>query len=135
MKQNTVVDLAGRDTIADPLTEMLRTGARELIEKAVEGELQELLEQHRERRTEDGRAGVVRNGYLPERELQTQELRLCATGTTCARAQVATLRERLLKLGAWFERSVRRVVLHLPDSAPWRSEWCRVARSLGVAPS
>ena len=64
-----------------------------------------------------------------------QELRLRATGTTCARAQVTTLRERLLKLGAWFERSVRRVVLHLPDSAPWRSEWCRVARSLGVAPS
>ena len=64
-----------------------------------------------------------------------QELRLCATGTTFARAQVTTLRERLLKLGAWFECSVRRVVLHLPDSAPWRSEWCRVARSLGVAPS
>lgn len=64
-----------------------------------------------------------------------QELRLCATGTTCARAQVTTLRERLFKLGAWIERSVRRVVLHLPDSAPWRSEWCRVARSLGAAPS
>jgi hypothetical protein len=63
-----------------------------------------------------------------------QELRLGATGTICARAQVTTLRERLLKLGAWFECSVRRVVLHLPDSAPWRSEWCRVARSLGVTP-
>lgn len=64
-----------------------------------------------------------------------QELRLRATGTACARAQVTTLRERLLKLGAWLERSVRRVVLHLPDSAPWRSEWCRVARTLGAAPS
>ena len=64
-----------------------------------------------------------------------QELRLCAAGTTCARAQVTTLRERLLKLGAWLERSVRRVVLHLPDTAPWRSEWCRVARVLGAAPS
>ncbi len=71
MKQNTVVDLAGRETIADPLTEMLRTGAQQLIERAVEAELQELLEQHGERRTETGRAGVVRNGYLPERELQT----------------------------------------------------------------
>jgi transposase-like protein len=71
MTKTTVVDLAGRETIADPLTEMLRTGARELVEKAVEVELQELLEQHGERRTEDGRAGVVRNGYLPERELQT----------------------------------------------------------------
>ena len=64
-----------------------------------------------------------------------QELRLRAAGTSCARAQITTLRERLFKLGAWFERSVRRAVIHLPDCAPWRSEWCRVARSLGAAPS
>ena len=64
-----------------------------------------------------------------------QEVRLRAVGTSCARAQVTTLRERLFKLGAWFDRSVRRVVIHLPDHAPWRSEWCRVARALGAAPS
>lgn len=63
-----------------------------------------------------------------------QELRLHAAGTRCARAQVSTLRERLLKLGVWLERSVRRIVLHLPDSAPWRSEWRYIARSLGAAP-
>jgi len=71
VKKNTVVGLAGRDTIADPLTEMLRTGARQLIQQAVETELQELLKHYSGRRTEDGRSGVVRNGYLPERELQT----------------------------------------------------------------
>lgn len=64
-----------------------------------------------------------------------QELRHRAAGTACARAQVTILRERLFKLGAWFERSVRRIVIHLPERAPWRSEWCRMARSLGVAPS
>jgi len=62
-----------------------------------------------------------------------QELRAAAAGTACARAQVSTLRERLLKLGAWVERSVRRIVLHLPQQAPWQSEWCRVARNLGAA--
>lgn len=62
-----------------------------------------------------------------------QELRAAAAGTDCARAQVSTLRERLLKLGAWVERSVRRIVLHLPQHAPWQSEWCRVARNLGAA--
>jgi hypothetical protein len=62
-----------------------------------------------------------------------QELRAAAAGTECARAQVSTLRERLLKLGAWVERSVRRIVLHLPQHAPWQSEWCRVARNLGAA--
>jgi len=71
VKKNTVVGLAGRDTIADPLTEMLRAGARQLIQQAVETELQELLKHYSGRRTEDGRSGVVRNGYLPERELQT----------------------------------------------------------------
>jgi hypothetical protein len=63
-----------------------------------------------------------------------QELRLQAAGTACARAQVSILRERLLKLGVWLERSVRRVVLHLPDAAPWRVEWNHIARSLGAAP-
>jgi hypothetical protein len=62
-----------------------------------------------------------------------QELRAAAAGTDCARAQVSTLRERLLKLGAWVERSVRRIVLHLPQHAPWQFEWCRVARNLGAA--
>jgi transposase-like protein len=71
MKKNTVIDLASRETIADPLTEMLRTGANHLIQQAVETELEELLEQHAGRRLKDGRAGVVRNGYLPERKIQT----------------------------------------------------------------
>jgi len=62
-----------------------------------------------------------------------QELRTRAAGTGCARAQVWTLRERLLKLGVWVTCSVRRIVLHLPQSAPWRSDWCRIARRLGAA--
>lgn len=62
-----------------------------------------------------------------------QELRTRADGTSCARAQVSTLRERLLKLGVWVTCSVRRIVLHLPQSAPWRSDWARIARRLGAA--
>ena len=71
MNKSNVVECAGREGSGDPLTELLRVGARRLIQQAVETELQELLAQHAERRTEDGKAGVVRNGYLPERELQT----------------------------------------------------------------
>lgn len=55
----------------DLLTELIRKGARQLIEQAVQAELSELLEQFGDRRTEDGRAGVVRNGYHPEREILT----------------------------------------------------------------
>ena len=71
MDKSNVVGFEGREANADPLTEMLRAGAQQLIRQAVEVELQELLEQQSERRTADGKAGVVRNGYLPERELQT----------------------------------------------------------------
>jgi hypothetical protein len=40
------------------------------------------------------------------------------------------LRERLLKLGVWVECSVRRVVLHLPATFAYRTDWLRIARSL-----
>lgn len=63
-----------------------------------------------------------------------QELRLKARHTAFAHAQVTTLRERLLKLAAWVECSTRRIVFHLPDSAPWRSDWCRIVRALGAVP-
>ena len=41
MSKNNVVKLTGRDTITDPLTELLRTGAEQLIYQAVEAELLE----------------------------------------------------------------------------------------------
>jgi transposase-like protein len=71
MGKDNVVEFRGREAVGDLLTELLRAGAQKLIYQAVEAELQELLEAHAERRTADGKAGVVRNGYLPERELQT----------------------------------------------------------------
>ncbi|HJN25954.1 MAG TPA: IS256 family transposase, partial [Rhodospirillales bacterium] len=71
MTKNNVLEFAGRDTISDPLTSLLRSGARRLINQAVEAELQDLLIQYSGQRTDDGHAVVVRSGYLPERELQT----------------------------------------------------------------
>jgi hypothetical protein len=62
-----------------------------------------------------------------------QELRLRAQGTALARAQVGTLRDALLKVGAHVGRSVRRVVLHLPQATPHRHAWCLIATRLGAA--
>jgi transposase-like protein len=59
------------ESINDPLTALLRNGARELILQAVDAELLTLLEEHAERRLSDGRQAVVRNGYLPARTIQT----------------------------------------------------------------
>jgi len=61
-----------------------------------------------------------------------QQLRRHARGTGCEHSQVGTLRLRLLKVAAWFERSVRRVVVHLPMSFPWRREWQTLALRLGA---
>ena len=49
---------------------MLREGAQQLIRRAVETELSEYLSQH-QRIADDGRLALVRNGYLPKREILT----------------------------------------------------------------
>lgn len=64
-----------------------------------------------------------------------QELRLRAARTAFRCAQVSTLREQLLKLGASVHSSVRRIVLHLPASFPRFHDWQLIARSLGAAPA
>ena len=56
---------------ADPLTDLVRDGARQLIRQAVEAELAALLERHAAEKLEDGRARLVRHGHLPEREVLT----------------------------------------------------------------
>jgi hypothetical protein len=64
-----------------------------------------------------------------------QELRLQGRHTECRRAQIATIRNRLLKLAAWVEVSVRRVVVHLPRSFPGCPAWLKLATAVGGLPS
>jgi DDE family transposase len=63
-----------------------------------------------------------------------QTLRSHAAGTACAAAQVTTLRERLLKVAVWVERSVRRIVLHFPTRFPWQPTWRQIAAAVGATP-
>lgn len=62
-----------------------------------------------------------------------QEMRLSATATDCARAQVWTLRERFLKLGARVMLTVRRIVVHLPQSFPFMATFRHMALELGAS--
>lgn len=55
----------------DVLQQVLKQGAQQLLAKAIESEVQELLAAHHSTVTDDGKAGVVRNGYLPGRTIQT----------------------------------------------------------------
>lgn len=61
-----------------------------------------------------------------------QELRLGLAGTGSARAQVSILRTRFLKIGAQVVASVRRIVLHLPQTFPYFGSFHRLALRLGA---
>lgn len=74
MKEDSVVEYRNPGIalpVADALTEVLRQGARELLQQAVEGEVAEFIARHRELKDEQERQRVVRNGYKPERRIQT----------------------------------------------------------------
>ncbi|TNF88499.1 MAG: IS1380 family transposase [Gammaproteobacteria bacterium] len=62
-----------------------------------------------------------------------QELARRARHTAYRDAQVTRLRDRLLKLPAWVEESVRRVVVHLPTSFLGKAEWQKIATAVGGA--
>ena len=71
MSDNNVLKLSQPSTFSDPLTEVLRSGARSLLARAVEAEVAAFLDGHSEARTEEGRRRLVRHGHLPEREIMT----------------------------------------------------------------
>jgi len=72
MKRDTITALPDPNGFsADPLTDLIRAGARQLIEQALEAELNALLAQFAGETTPEGYARVVRHGYLPEREVMT----------------------------------------------------------------
>jgi putative transposase len=66
-----IVRLRQPDEIDDPLTEVLRAGARRLLAQAVEMEAEAFLAGFQDLRLPDGRARVVRHGHGPERPIQT----------------------------------------------------------------
>jgi putative transposase len=55
----------------DVLTEILKEGARDMLASAIENEVAEYIAQHANKRDPNGHRLVVRNGYLPERSIQT----------------------------------------------------------------
>lgn len=86
MKKNTTEGFACPGSIEDSLTDLLRTGAKRLIQGAIELELQALLKNYSKVTDLSGRQTVVRNGYLPEREI--------LTGIGPVKVQVPKVRDR-----------------------------------------
>ena len=68
---SSVVPLRQPDAVEDPLTAVLREGARRLLAQAIEAEADSFLASMRDGRLPDGRERIVRHGHGPERVIQT----------------------------------------------------------------
>jgi transposase-like protein len=71
MSKFTEKEVVGLSGVGLGLDEMVRRGARQVIQQAIEAELLSLLERFENVKTLHGQRAVVRNGYLPEREVLT----------------------------------------------------------------
>ena len=71
MTKNNVNEWGCTGTYSDSLTDLLKNGAKALIQKAIEEELQAFLSHYDKVTDLEGRNTVVRNGYLPERDILT----------------------------------------------------------------
>jgi len=72
MKHDSVVELKKKEPfIDDAITDILRKGARQLLAQALEAEIELYISQLAEMRDEQGRQRLVRNGYRPQRDIQS----------------------------------------------------------------
>ena len=70
-EDTSIVRFRQPDAIDDPLTALLRSGARQLLEQAIEAEVAAFLAARKELKLPDGRDRLVRHGHGPERVIQT----------------------------------------------------------------
>jgi transposase-like protein len=99
--------------VADALTEVLRSGARELLQSAVEAEVAEFIAQHRELRDERERQRVVRNGYKPERTIQT------GIGAVAVKAPRVRDRQGTIKFDSSILPAYLRRTKSIEELLPW----------------
>ena len=72
MREDTIVSLRQPGSFSeDPLTDILRSGARRLLSQAIEAEVEAHIAAHAELTDGEGRRRIVRHGYMPERAIQT----------------------------------------------------------------
>jgi putative transposase len=111
-EDSTVVRFPQSEVVDDPLSEVLRAGARRLLAQAIEAEADAFLAEMADRRLADGRARFVRHGHGPERTIQS--------GIGSVAVQRVKVRDRAPAEG---ERRVRFTSRILP-------RWARRTRSL-----
>ena len=72
MNQDNVIDLKKPEPfVDDSITAIIRQGARKLLAQALEAEIEFFINQYADLKDQLGRKRIVRNGYLPQREIQS----------------------------------------------------------------
>ena len=72
MKNNMITNFDNKSlNNSNPLEEILREGARKMLQAAIENEVLEFIENHKTITNEKGNRFIVRNGYLPTRNIQS----------------------------------------------------------------
>ena len=99
--------------VADALTEVLKRGAKELLQQAIEAEVAEVVAHYEALKDEQGRQRVVRNGYLPERNIQT------GIGEVAVRAPRVRDRAGELKFSSSLLPPYLRRTRSLDELLPW----------------
>ncbi len=74
MKNNMITnfDIKNLNNSTNLLEEVIRDGARKMLQAAIENEVIEFVENHKNITNEKGHRVIVRNGYLPQRNIQTE---------------------------------------------------------------
>ena len=71
MSNDSVTKLIQPGTFEDQLTDVLRNGAHALLAQAIEAEVADFLDRYADLKTSQGHRRIVRQGYLPERDVMT----------------------------------------------------------------
>ena len=98
---------------SDALTDVLREGARRMLREAVEAEVQEFLIRHASLKDGNNRQRVVRNGYLPERTIQT------GLGDVAVTAPRVRDREGVIRFSSQILPPYLRRTKSLAELLPW----------------
>ncbi len=115
---SSVVPLRQPDAVDDPLTAVLRDGARRLLAQAIEAEAETFLATMRKMRLPDGRERLVRHGHGPERLVQT--------GIGPVAVQRVRLRDRGISAGGADDDGTERIRF----TSAILPRWARRTRSL-----
>lgn len=116
MGNNTVIELQNPGIpvgASDALTDVLREGARRMLMEAVEAEVQEFLTRHAPLKDGNNHQRVVRNGYLPERTIQT------GLGDLPVKAPRVRDREGEIRFSSQILPPYRRRTKSIAELLPW----------------